>query len=819
MRALLAQFAVVAFVVLGTALVLGKLAVDTVIDRVEQQEVEDKLQQSRLAFDRLARRARLQVEDYAFWDETVRLAQHPGTSGASGFFRRNFVEWLPRNDYQFIDLLDDDRTNVFEWSETPEVKRPVAATERSFLDHLAKDGSSGGYVREGGHVYLVAGAAVRSSRRTGASPAVRGYLIIGRPMDDSALVTLTTEPQFSTALLPPDAKLAVNQQHAEFTARGDSLSARWVLDGIDGAPAAVVELRDSRSGVDRVSRATAFGALAALLFGGAAFLFVWQYGRRLLIVPLRAISSEIEAMHGRGELSAVESAPPSTEWALFLSTFNDTVRSLGESEQRYRALFDHSVDPYFLLDATSRLVVDANPAAAALTTLPRTSLVGAPVPSELHAAADSTDAVRVRRADGIVQTWGVVETEIILDGRRLVLAAYRDLTDREALAHSQKMDAVGSLAGGLAHEFNNLMGSVLAGVRVARDNVPAEPRSTAALNAIEHAGQRAADLTRQLLGVSRHEPLVRVPVDVGTAMANIQRMCESTFDRRIQIVVEHPEQVSAVDTDPGQLEQALLNLCINGRDAMPAGGTLRLAARRERVDDVAALALQGIAPGGYVVLSVEDDGVGMADDIKQRVFEPFFTTKQRGKGTGLGLAMVYGYARSAEGTVAVTSAEGRGTRFDVYLKASTAAIGSGIAPPIAAPTTKRADGTTRHRPLILLADDETGLREMLRMVLEHEGYAVVEAANGEAAVAAVREHGSEIKFALLDVQMPKLGGLEAAIRIRAIAPQLPILLGTGYVGDREISALREASADDLMVKPYDLRDLVERIARRISISV
>jgi signal transduction histidine kinase/CheY-like chemotaxis protein len=511
-------------------------------------------------------------------------------------------------------------------------------------------------------------------------------------------------------------------------------------------------------------------------------------------------------------LAEVTSAPPSEEWALFLATFNDTVRSLRDSEQRYGALFDRAVDPYFLFDARTGLVVGANPAAAALTGEPRERLVGAPLPDILRAQPENGNAIRVRRPDGTVQTWGVVETVVTLGERRLVLAAYRDLTDREALAHSQKMEAIGSLAGGIAHDFNNLMGSVLAGVRVARGSLPDDRRGAAALDAIEHAGRRAAELTRQLLGVTRHEPLVRVPVDVGSAIANTERICTSTFDRRVRIAVDVPYRLPAVEGDPGQVEQALLNLCINARDAMPDGGTLRLAARTELLDADAALTIRDIQPGLYVVVSVTDDGVGMSDDIKQRIFEPFFTTKESGKGTGLGLAMVYGFVRSAGGTIVVDSAPGAGARFDLYLPASASGAERRTPTPeqtgIASPLHAR-----NERPTVLLADDEAGLREMLRMVLEQEGYDVLEAANGEEAVSRVESHRAEIALVLLDVQMPVLGGLEAYARIRAMLPHLPVMLGTGYVGVTELTALRDAGADDLMTKPYEMRDLLERIAR------
>lgn len=809
-RSILTRFAIVAFLVVGVMLAAGKVAVDAVIRGVDLSDQRDDLTRSRLAFSRLASRARQQVEDYAFWDETVRLAQNPAAPGATGFFRRNFVEWLPRNDYEFIELLDRDRASAFEWSASPQARRPSELTSAAFLNHLAREGSLGGYVRDGRDLYLVAGSAVQPSKQTAGAAAqgVRGYLVVGGALHGELLGALERDLQLGIRVLPTDTPFPDTPLHSETYAGDDSVRILFRLAGVTGEPAAVIAIMDTRVEQHRFSTWVLYGEVVAVILCAIAFFLVWLYGRRLLITPLSAIALEIVGMHGRGVLSPISSPAPSEEWALFLSTFNNTVHSLRDSEQRYGAIFDRAVDPYFLLEEPSGRVVDANPAAASLTGEPRDRLVGAPLPEMLR-AHPSRDTIRVRRPDGTVQTWGVAETVVMIGERHLVLAAYRDLTDREALAQSQKMDAIGSLAGGIAHDFNNLMGSVLAGVRVARASLGADRRGAAALDAIEHAGRRAAELTKQLLGVSRHEPFVRRPVDVNAAIANIRGMCASTFDERIRVMVDAPGRVPAVEGDAGQIEQALLNLCINARDAMPRGGTLRLGARVERVDGEAALTIRDIQPGVFVVLSVSDDGVGMSDDIKQRIFEPFFTTKSSGQGTGLGLAMVYGLAKSAGGTIVVDSAPGAGSRFDLYLPAS-----SGSVPVATAPASMvRPHRPPGDRPAVVLADDEEGLREMLRMVLEQEGYEVIEAANGEEAIAVFKARRADVAAVLLDVQMPVLGGIEAYTRIRKMSPLTPVILGTGYVGDADLAAIRDAGADDMLLKPYEMRDLLERLAR------
>ncbi len=353
------------------------------------------------------------------------------------------------------------------------------------------------------------------------------------------------------------------------------------------------------------------------------------------------------------------------------------------------------------------------------------------------------------------------------------------------------------------------MGSVLAGVRVARSNGDYDPRGRTALDTIEHAARRAADLTRQLLGVSRHEPMVRGPVDVRTAMAHVRRLCADAFDPRVMLTMSLPPLLPSIAGDLGQLEQALLNLCINARDAMPRGGRLHLSAREEFLATAPADA-RGVPVGRYVVIHVADTGDGIPHEIQQRIFEPFFTTKERGKGTGLGLAMVYGFARNAGGAVHVDSTVGVGSTFELWLPA----VGDAFPAPAhedPSPTRSHAPEAAPARPLILLADDEDGLREMLRMVLEHEGFAVVEAANGREAVDTVRIHRESMTAVLLDVQMPELDGVSALAQIREIAPSLPVMLGTGYVGDDDLSALRTAGSAALLTKPYDIRGLIEQL--------
>ena len=360
-RRLLTQFAIVAFLTVGTVLGLGKLAVDAVIARVEREETRDAVTRTRAAFDRLARRALQQVSDYAFWDETVRLAQDPKEPEAAGFFRRNFLHWLPRNDYEFIVLVDGVRKPVFEWTAVSGASIPAIATSPQLLDQLKQSGATGGFIRDAGGLYLVGGAPMSS----GTEAASRGYLVVGRAMSEPLLDSIAIARQLMLRVLPAETRFRTDMPAGETFANGDSVRTFFPLIGVNGARVAVIEVLDERSELHRISQWTLIGVFIAVLFAGIVTLLVWMYGRRLLIEPLGSISAEIDEMHRNGELAEVASAPPSAEWALFVETFNETIRSLRDSEQRYRTLFDHSVDPYFLLDAATRHVVDANPAAGA----------------------------------------------------------------------------------------------------------------------------------------------------------------------------------------------------------------------------------------------------------------------------------------------------------------------------------------------------------------------------------------------------------------------------------------------------------------------
>jgi signal transduction histidine kinase/ActR/RegA family two-component response regulator len=366
-------------------------------------------------------------------------------------------------------------------------------------------------------------------------------------------------------------------------------------------------------------------------------------------------------------------------------------------------------------------------------------------------------------------------------------------------AHEQKLEAIGALAGGVAHDFNNLLGAILVAVSSLREELG--DTVSESVETISQAGRRAAELTQQLLQFARRGSPLSRPVAPASVVASVERLCRRTFDPRVRIKVEVEQSAPTILGDPGQLEHALLNLCINARDAMPDGGTLRLAVRRVTP---AEAALHGLEPLEHVALSVTDTGTGIPPEIRDRLFEPFFTTKGAGRGTGLGLAIVYGTAKAHGGTVAVESEVGRGTRFDLYLPAdgSPVAEAAATAPAIAAPT---------GRATILVVDDEAGLRSAVTRGLRRLGYHVHEGTDGRDGLRTFQQHADEIDAVLLDLTMPEIGGTEVFRRVREIRPNLPVIVTSGYAAGNELDELLAHGAT-FLPKPFELADMARAVA-------
>jgi PAS domain S-box-containing protein len=357
-----------------------------------------------------------------------------------------------------------------------------------------------------------------------------------------------------------------------------------------------------------------------------------------------------------------------------------------------------------------------------------------------------------------------------------VTAMLRDISARKnleaQLVQSQKLEAVGQLAGGVAHDFNNLLGVITGYGELALRQLDAGHPVRSRLEQVLKAAERAAALTRQLLAFSRKQVLKPTALDLNAIVANTHKMLGRLIGENIEVVIRPDLRLGAAMADQGQIEQIILNLAVNARDAMPKGGTLTLETANVEFDASYAAAHLPVTPGSYVMLAVSDTGVGMDAETQQHIFEPFFTTKGEGQGTGLGLATVYGIVSQSGGHIHVSSEPGHGTTFRVCLprvEAPATAAGTGVIP-------EPASG----RETILLVEDNEALRSVTQLMLEERGYTVRATTNGEEALALAEAHEEAIHLLLTDVVMPRLGGWDLAERVRALRPEVRVLFMSGY---------------------------------------
>jgi len=390
--------------------------------------------------------------------------------------------------------------------------------------------------------------------------------------------------------------------------------------------------------------------------------------------------------------------------------------------------------------------------------------------------------------------------------QRAVLSVTSDITERkrleDQLRQSQKMEVIGMLAGGIAHDFNNLLTAIGGYTELVLETLDGGDTRREDLQEVTKASQRATALTRQLLAVSRRQILQPTVLDVNGMVGDVQKLLRRTIPESIDLQLALGP-VDPVRADRGQLEQVVLNLAINAGDAMPQGGHLRLATATVDVDEAWAHRHAPMPAGRYVRLTVSDTGVGMPPETKARIFEPFFTTKERGKGTGLGLATVYGIVKQSEGFIWVDSEVGRGTTFDVYLPV----VRESVAPSVQLPPVVEVKGGTQT---ILLAEDDGAVRRLARDVLTNRGYTVLDARDGDEALEIARQYGGPIHLLIADVVMPGLSGRDLSERLNIDRPDVRVLYTSGYTENLMIRAGFDQSLT-LLAKPFLPADLLRKV--------
>ncbi len=376
------------------------------------------------------------------------------------------------------------------------------------------------------------------------------------------------------------------------------------------------------------------------------------------------------------------------------------------------------------------------------------------------------------------------------------------------LRQAQKMEAIGTLTGGIAHDFNNLLNGITGNIRLLKNRLPQDEKLTVPLERIAAAAQRAASMTSKLLGFARKGKIESEPVFIPECVANVIDILSHTIDKRISFFITLEPNLPSVIGDRNQLEQVFLNLAINAKDAIletievKGSGRITFGAFIDVLPSESAERLGVDAKKRYLHITVADDGAGIPEAVQAKIFEPFFTTKGVGKGTGLGLAMVYGIIKNHAGAVFFESEQGKGTTFHLLLPIETT-----LEPPRAAPVKTLAPSLSPNNQVVLVIDDEELLREMMCDVLAEQGFTVLHAADGRSGVNIFLEHHRTINVVVLDLNMPGLGGESALRELRKINPAVPVVITTGFVSDSTAQCLREEGAAHIIMKPYDFDDL------------
>ncbi len=398
-------------------------------------------------------------------------------------------------------------------------------------------------------------------------------------------------------------------------------------------------------------------------------------------------------------------------------------------------------------------------------------------------------------------------TVAMIPGTKKSVASALDITERkqlgEQLLHAQKMEAVGRLAGGVAHDFNNLLTVINGYAELARAKLHKENPLYNYVETIKRAGEKAANLTRQLLAFSRHQIVKPQVIDLNSVTLDMDKMLRRLIGEDIELVIIPSKDLGSVKADPGQIEQALINLIVNSRDAMPDGGKITIETANVDLEEVHSSSHDSIEPRCYVMISVSDTGIGMSDEVKSHLFEPFFTTKEVDKGTGLGLATVYGIVKQSEGYISVDSEEGKGTIFRIYLPCIEETADSSI-------DRDEKGYLPRGDETVLLVEDEPNVREFVSKILEDQGYTVLEASNGIEALNIAREHDGYIHLLLTDIVMPKIGGQQLAEAVRGSRPKIKVFYVSGYTDESIIRQELVDSKTGFLQKPFTVSSLIRK---------
>lgn len=773
--------------------------------------------------------------DYTIWDEMAAFVKTKNPEWA----KENLIQSLPTFDTQALWVFDEGFTVVYHAALKNKVETdipfPIAAdvlpnlfAKERFVHFFAE--STAGFME-------IRGATVHSTADDLRKTAPQGYFFVGRLWNGEFLGELSQLLNGNTRIVPGD----IESPDIAYGDSTESILTRHPLPGWNGLPAAILEVEMP----GRIAGQSAWYALwqlrLAFFFALSCIVLFFITFTRWVVAPTHTLSTALRTQN-LAALDKLKSDPSEFgNLARLIATYFEQQKAferevlararaeadLSELEGSFKVLLDATNDWVFLTDAEGRFLA-ANRAVCAGF---KTSIEELRNLTIFHFVPP--DKVEIRRAqiEHVVRTASSLRAESDYDERCFEVGIYpvinpegkvaklaffaHDVTEHRnleeqrkhleaQLRQSQKIESVGRLAGGVAHDFNNLLSPILGYAELALEQIPESEPLHGDIEQIRIAARRARDLTRQLLAFSRKQVLDVRTIVINDFIREVDGMLRRLIGEDIRVVTKLEPDLEKVKADPSQLQQIVINLAVNARDAMPQGGILTIETNNVVLDEHYASVHASMSPGHYVLLAISDNGCGMTAEVKQRIFEPFFTTKERGKGTGLGLATVYGIVKQHGGNIWVYSEEGCGTSFKVYF-------------PVA-DTEKVIDehinlsrSNSFGNETILVTEDDAMVRRLTCDVLEAHGYRVIAADSGDQALELARKTEGKIDLLLTDVIMPAMNGKDLYGRLSQEYQNLKVVYMSGYTGEIIAHHGILESGTHFIPKPFTLQELTQKI--------